>query len=756
MSINNKRSYTEYTVTTATTDFVIGFDEYDDGTKDTIVVTVNGDLAESQGYAVIRKNAQVLTITPAVQSGTVRLTRETDIDEPFHKFTAGALFSAKSVDENFQQVRHSQQEVRDAFVYTTNYVKTTLRDYDARIVEVEDSQDSSNQRLATEIQARKQGDLDSRRYAEDILGMGTIWDGISTRSVIDAVTGLTQADINAAPKLDTGITATAKLGGVERTQADKNSDSVHVADFGAVGIGDETAKIQAAINANNTVDFGDKGIVYTVSRLQLKDKTNLKGIATLDFSKNPKYANNYTSPLLQAKGSAGSVVMVTADIKQNATTITVASTSGINDGDIIEIATPNHNGGYTDSSTTVHNGELIRVESVLSSTSIKLSEPVIDEGGYSVANNAQIRKINTVNDITIGSGITIKGKGRPAVGDGDYGLILHYARDTRIHANFIGVDFAIARFEGCYNTEVSGCQLIADKKGTSGSLNYGIVSSGSSKHVNIFNNRFQNMRHGVVTAHLSSTRGFNVWGVSRLINVYNNTFSNTWAGAIATHNDADRVKIYGNTISNCVSGVNARERNVWIYNNDFISNVKDILLSAHPKQIYVYNNTSLSNAGGSFLISSFDGTRAITDISISNNVMGTIENGRGINLIFNASDNPSNINIIGNTIDKIKGDSALAAGIALVNSPVKNIVIKDNILKGVEIGLGIYIDQGGEDILINNNTIECVSDSKGISTLGTYTNLIGKGNFIKTLGVKWSGAAKAKNYDNITTDNTWY
>ena len=123
MSINNKRSYTEYTVTQPTTDFAIGFDDFDEGSKDNILVTLNGVLVESLGYAAIRKNESTVTITPAITEGTVRLTRETDIDEPFHKFTAGALFSAKSMDENFQQVRHSQQEVRDGFVfleYNTN------------------------------------------------------------------------------------------------------------------------------------------------------------------------------------------------------------------------------------------------------------------------------------------------------------------------------------------------------------------------------------------------------------------------------------------------------------------------------------------------------------------------------------------------------------------------------------------------------------------------------------------------------------
>lgn len=203
MSINNKRSYTEYTVTTATTDFVIGFDDYDDITKDTIVVTVNGVLAESQGYAVMRKNAQVISITPAVQSGTVRLERVTDIDESFHQFTAGALFSAKSVDENFEQVRHSQQEVRDGFEFLEFNTNGVISDAKA-------ATDRAN--AAAEL-------------AENT-----------------DVTQL-QIDLN-LQKFDTGITATAKFGGVERTQAEKNSDVVDAKDFGILPdiLDDQTSK----------------------------------------------------------------------------------------------------------------------------------------------------------------------------------------------------------------------------------------------------------------------------------------------------------------------------------------------------------------------------------------------------------------------------------------------------------------------------------------------------------------------------------
>ena len=115
--INTKRSYTEYTVVQPTTDFAIGFENFDTDSKDIILVTLDGVDVNTLGYTVQRVNDLTLVITPAITEGTVRLTRETVIDEPFHKFTAGALFTAKSMDENFAQVRHSQQEVRDGFLY---------------------------------------------------------------------------------------------------------------------------------------------------------------------------------------------------------------------------------------------------------------------------------------------------------------------------------------------------------------------------------------------------------------------------------------------------------------------------------------------------------------------------------------------------------------------------------------------------------------------------------------------------------------
>lgn len=114
--MNEKQSYTEYNVIVPTQDFIITFEDYNSNNRDAIDVTVDGVPATTAGFTVLRISDTVIQLTPAVESGSVvRLQRETDIDNTFYQFTAGAIFTAGNVDKNFQQVLHSQQEVRDSF-----------------------------------------------------------------------------------------------------------------------------------------------------------------------------------------------------------------------------------------------------------------------------------------------------------------------------------------------------------------------------------------------------------------------------------------------------------------------------------------------------------------------------------------------------------------------------------------------------------------------------------------------------------------
>ena len=118
--INEKRSFTEYTVSSPTQSFAIGFELYED--EQNIHVTLDNTPIADLGYTFVVINSLTIEITPAIPSGVLRIQRETDIDDNKHKFSAGAIFNALSMDENFEQIRQSQQEVRDGFDNLSNQV----------------------------------------------------------------------------------------------------------------------------------------------------------------------------------------------------------------------------------------------------------------------------------------------------------------------------------------------------------------------------------------------------------------------------------------------------------------------------------------------------------------------------------------------------------------------------------------------------------------------------------------------------------
>lgn len=118
--INEKRSFTEYTVSSPTQSFAIGFELYED--EQNIHLTLDNIPIADLGYTFVVINSLTVEITPAISSGVLRIQRETDIDENKHKFSAGAIFNALSMDENFEQIRQSQQETRDGFGNLVNRV----------------------------------------------------------------------------------------------------------------------------------------------------------------------------------------------------------------------------------------------------------------------------------------------------------------------------------------------------------------------------------------------------------------------------------------------------------------------------------------------------------------------------------------------------------------------------------------------------------------------------------------------------------
>lgn len=130
--INEVRSFTEYQVRSSTSLFAIGFDYYED--LDNIHVRLNGTAIQDIGYTYELYNRQTLRITPAIQQGTLRISRETDIDQNKHMFSSGAIFNAANMDENFEQIRHRMQELWDELTYAM--ARLSVRD---TILEIEAS-----------------------------------------------------------------------------------------------------------------------------------------------------------------------------------------------------------------------------------------------------------------------------------------------------------------------------------------------------------------------------------------------------------------------------------------------------------------------------------------------------------------------------------------------------------------------------------------------------------------------------------------
>lgn len=164
MAINQKQSYSEYTVSTPQGDFAIGFEDYNEGEKDRINVTVDGEDAVSKGYTVLRKNALTIAMEPFVPSGIVRLTRETNIDNTFYTFTAGAIFDAANVDANFAQVLHSQQEVRDRQTYVENRVLPLVDGLEDALAAAEEASQAAQAAADAAAEAAEQS-----RSAENVI-----------------------------------------------------------------------------------------------------------------------------------------------------------------------------------------------------------------------------------------------------------------------------------------------------------------------------------------------------------------------------------------------------------------------------------------------------------------------------------------------------------------------------------------------------------------------------------------------------------
>ena len=73
-----------------------------------------GDALQSAGWHWADNNAATILFDSPVPNGTVvKLRRSTNVAEPFHTFSEGAMFDKANMDDNFKQVLHVAQEMQE-------------------------------------------------------------------------------------------------------------------------------------------------------------------------------------------------------------------------------------------------------------------------------------------------------------------------------------------------------------------------------------------------------------------------------------------------------------------------------------------------------------------------------------------------------------------------------------------------------------------------------------------------------------------
>ena len=276
-SINELKSYTEYNVSTPTSVFTIGFQyEYN---VDKVNVYVDDVEATAAGYTVQHDSQGTVTLTPAVPSGVVRLSRETNIDTSAHTFSAGAKFTAGNMDENFEQIRHSQQEVRDGFskLSTDTYeIIDTLQEVGQV---AQDAADAAEQAAITANDAAAQvndkvsyQDLNNAIAAtpHNTLSGRDVAEAHPASAIIDA-SGLTQQQINS-------LTVTAQQFGAKGDGITDDTQSIQAAIDYVASLGGGTVEVPDGtymVKADNP-DSTDFNYLHDSGGIALKDNVHLK------------------------------------------------------------------------------------------------------------------------------------------------------------------------------------------------------------------------------------------------------------------------------------------------------------------------------------------------------------------------------------------------------------------------------------------------------------------------------------------------
>lgn len=554
-----------------------------------------------------------------------------------------------------------------------------------------------------------------------------------------------------------GFTQSA-AGAVARSLASKQADTISVLDFGAKGDGvtDDSVAIQAALTYLQTRGGGTllvparRYIVMTPLLGYTKTRVVAEPGAIFDFSQRTTYlSTDAQGALFLFRGTAAAQVLLTADAALGATTITLASVTGLAVGNQIELSHSVANtGNFSESSVGSYAGQLNTIVAITGNV-VTLDTTVFE--ALTVANGARVRLITPVENVLI-DGLAMLGKGRPQTADGDIGLRIWFGRHVTVqNCYFNKVDQRGVEFLGCLYFSAINNRFLHDQNTAGAStsyVNYAITYTSSQAGI-ISRNYIANPRHGVVSSNLSSAVSPPVYGISRFITVRDNYIIGTWHAGVATHNDAEHLLVVDNKIENCVYGINFRDRNMHAINNR-ISNCSAAMYLSVAPQMQVWRGNTVIDCGQTLVCGSFVSTSyAYNDILVENNVVLATSAATGTyGILFTGSGSTTtcrNIVVRNNQMQNLIGAGGNDAAIRF--SGYFSGEICDNVVHNCSSMAGIRIDTAPVSVGVRRNRVTNIT-GQAFSFVAAGTDTFATDNYIKGYTTGYSGVTNVTNRNN--------